>query len=200
MITISVRKKRISKKNNKIVKNTRSIARSGVALSLSAGLHNIQYPYSIKATRDTTIIKFSNDFVDNLIKTDPELALKFLKRQLWQLGKYIQSSSGLTTYPAENEKELFDYLLNDNSSRIPVDSKLYSVPHLLKSHLTHSLAFDIIYEVVITGNDNEKSIASLMIDAMSGLERKNRFFKTTFFIPVLIKYKNYFFPLPILII
>jgi len=165
-----------SKKNNKIVKNTRSIARSGVALSLSAGLHNIQYPYSIKATRDTTIIKFSNEFVDNLIKTDPELALKFLKRQLWQLGKYIQSSSGLTTYPAENEKELFDYLLNDNSSRIPVDSKLYSVPHLLKSHLTHSLAFDIIYEVVISGNDNEKSIASLMIDAMSGLERKNRFF------------------------
>ena len=29
---------------------------------------------------------------------------------------------------------------------------------------------------MISGNENEKSIASLMIDAMSGLERKNRFF------------------------
>ena len=36
-------------------KNTRTIARSGVALSLSAGLHDIKSPYSIKATRDTTI-------------------------------------------------------------------------------------------------------------------------------------------------
>ena len=29
---------------------------------------------------------------------------------------------------------------------------------------------------MVSGNENEKSIASLMIDAMSGLERKNRFF------------------------
>ena len=165
-----------SNKQNVLEKNTRTIARSGVALSLSAGLHKIKSPYSIKATRDTTIIKFSNDFIDNLIKKDPELALKFLKRQLWQLGKYIQTSSGLTTYPAKDEGELFNFLLSDNSSRIPVNSKLYNIPHLLKNHLTHSLAFDIIYEVVVSGNENEKSIASLMIDAMSGLERKNRFF------------------------
>ncbi len=165
-----------SYKQSELEKNTRTIARSGVALSLSAGLHEIKSPYTIKATRDTTIIKFSNEFIDNLIKKDPDLALKFLKRQLWQLGKYIQSSSGLTTYPAKDEAELFNFLLNDNSSRIPVNSKLYNIPHLLKNHLTHSLAFDIIYEVVVSGNENEKSIASLMIDAMSGLERKNRFF------------------------
>ncbi len=165
-----------NQKQNVLEKNTRTIARSGVALSLSAGLHKIKSPYSIKATRDTTIIKFSNDFIDNLIKKDPSLALKFLKRQLWQLGKYIQTSSGLTTYPAKDESELFNFLLNDNSSRIPVNSKLYNIPHLLKNHLTHSLAFNIIYDVVVSGNENEKSIASLMIDAMSGLERKNRFF------------------------
>ena len=163
-------------KDKKIEKNTRTIARSGVALSLSSGIHETNSPYTIKATRDTTIIKFSNEFIDNLISKDPDLALKFLKRELWQLGKYIQSSSGLTTYPAKDEAELFNFLLSDNSSRIPVNSKLYNIPHLLKNHLTHSLAFDIIYEVVVTGNENEKSIASLMIDAMSGLERKNRFF------------------------
>ena len=145
-------------------------------MSLSSGIHETNSPYTIKATRDTTIIKFSNEFIDNLISKDPDLALKFLKRELWQLGKYIQSSSGLTTYPAKDEAELFNFLLSDNSSRIPVNSKLYNIPHLLKNHLTHSLAFDIIYEVVVTGNENEKSIASLMIDAMSGLERKNRFF------------------------
>ena len=163
-------------KDKKIEKNTRTIARSGVALSLSSGIHETNSPYTIKATRDTTIIKFSNEFIDNLITKDPDLALKFLKRELWQLGKYIQSSSGLTTYPAKDEAELFNFLLSDNSARIPVNSKLYNIPHLLKNHLTHSLAFDIIYEVVVTGNENEKSIASLMIDAMSGLERKNRFF------------------------
>ena len=139
-------------KQNVIEKNTRTIARSGVALSLSAGLHGIKSPYSIKATRDTTIIKFSNDFIDNLIKKDPELALKFLKRQLWQLGKYIQTSQA-HFISCKRWSELFNYLLNDNSSRIPVNSKLYT-PYLLKNHLTHSLAFDIIYEVVVSGNEN----------------------------------------------
>ena len=165
-----------SKKDDLITKNVRTIARAGVALSLSAGLFKIQSPYSLKATRDTKILKFSNEFIDNLIKTDAHLALKFLKRQLWQIGRYIQSSSGLTTYPAKNESEFCDFLLMDNSSRIPVDSKLFNLPHLLKNHLTHSLAFDIVYEKLVTGDDNEKAIASLMIDAMTGLERKYRFF------------------------
>ena len=57
-----------------------------------------------------------------------------------------------------------------------MDSKLFNLPHLLKNHLTHSLAFDIVYEKLVTGDDNEKAIASLMIDAMTGLERKYRFF------------------------
>ena len=165
-----------SKKNDITKTNTRTIARAGVALSLSAGLYKIQSPYSLKATRDTKILKFSNEFIDNLIKTEPILALKFLKRQLWQIGRYIQSSSGLTTYPAKNEIEFCDFLLKDNSSRIPVDSKLFNLPHLLKNHLTHSLAFDIVYESLVTGNDNEKALASLMIDVLTGLERKYRFF------------------------
>ncbi len=164
-------------KDDQLENNSRSIARPGVALSLSSGLHEIESPYSLKATRDTTILKFSNEFIDNLIKTNPELAIKFFKRQLWQLGRYIQSSTGLTTYPAKNEKEFFQYLLNDNSATIPSNSKLYTIPHLLENHLTHSLAFDTIYDLIITGNDDEKSIASLMIDALSGIERKNRFFK-----------------------
>ena len=164
-------------KDDQLENNSRSIARTGVALSLSSGLHDIESPYSLKSTRDTTILKFSNEFIDNLIKTNPKLAIKFFKRQLWQLSRYIQSSTGLTTYPAKNEKEFFKYLLEDNSSKIPSNSKLYTIPHLLENHLTHSLAFDTIYDLIVTGNDDEKSIASLMIDALSGLERKNRFFK-----------------------
>ena len=137
----------------------------------------IESPYSSKAKRDTTILKCSNEFIDNLLKSNPVFAIKFFKRQLWQLGRYIQSSTGLTTDPAKNEKEFFQYLLDDNSATIPINSTLYTLPHLLENHLTHSLAFDTIYDLIITGNDDEKSIASLMIDALSGLERKNRFFK-----------------------
>ena len=47
---------------------------------------------------------------------------QIFKRQLWQLGRYIQSSTGLMTYPAKNEKEFFQYLLNDNSATIPSNS------------------------------------------------------------------------------
>ena len=45
-----------SYKQSELEKNTRTIARSGVALSLSAGLHEIKSPYTIKATRDLSLI------------------------------------------------------------------------------------------------------------------------------------------------
>ena len=50
-------------KDDQIENNSRSIARPGVALSLSAGLHDIESPYSLKSTRDTTILKFSNELL-----------------------------------------------------------------------------------------------------------------------------------------
>ena len=76
---------------------------------------------------------------------------------MWQLGRFQQSATGLTKYSAENELEFVNLLLKDNTARIPASSKLYSIPHLLKSTHTYAMAFDVVYELLIKGNEIEKS-------------------------------------------
>ena len=163
--------------NNSIKKKYRSIARPGVALSLSCGKRFIKFPYSIQVTRDTRVLHLSNDAITNLIKDNPVLAIKLLKRQIWQLGRYQQSATGLARYAAKNEIELLKFLIQDNFSKLPVNSKIYSVPHLLENRYSHELAFDIIYNLMVTGNEIEKSIANLMSDALKSFEKQQRFFK-----------------------
>ena len=166
-----------SKIDNSIKKKYRSIARPGVALSLSCGKRFIKFPYSIQVTRDTRVLHLSNDAITNLIKDNPVLAIKLFKRQIWQLGRYQQRATGLARYAAKNEIELLKFLIQDNFSKLPVNSKIYSVPHLLENRYSHELAFDIIYNLMVTGNEIEKSIANLMSDALKSFEKQQRFFK-----------------------
>ena len=161
--------------NGKIRRNFRTLTRAGIALTLSSGKGEFFNPYTIKSTRDTKVLHISNEALADLIISDPQLATKIFKRQLWQLGRYQQSATGLTKYSAENELEFVNLLLKDNTSRIPANSKLYSIPHLLKHTHTYSLAFDVIYELIIKGNDIEKSLSSLMKDTLNNLERESRF-------------------------
>ena len=110
--------------------------------------------------------------INNLIVDNPVLAIKLLKRQIWQLGRYQQSATGLARYAAKNEIELLKFLIQDNFSKLPVNSKIHSVPHLLENRYSHELAFDIIYNLMVTGNEIEKSIANLMSDALKSFEKQ----------------------------
>ncbi len=91
------------------------------------------------------------------------------------IGRFQQSATGLTKYSAENELEFVNLLLKDNTARIPASSKLYSIPHLLKSTHTYAMAFDVVYELIIKGNEIEKSLSSLIKDTLNNLERESRF-------------------------
>ena len=81
------KKVQILSKDDQLENNSRSIARPGVALSLSSGFHEIVSPYSLKATRDTTILKFSNEFIDNL---------KLVYEDFWKSQNQINTSVKLS--------------------------------------------------------------------------------------------------------
>ncbi len=161
--------------NGKIRRNFRTLTRAGIALTLSSGKGDFFNPYTVRSTRDTKVLHISNEALENLIISDPELSIKIFKRQLWQLGRFQQSATGLTKYSAENELEFVNLLLKDNTARIPASSKLYSIPHLLKSTHTYAMAFDVVYELIIKGNEIEKSLSSLIKDTLNNLERESRF-------------------------
>ena len=90
----------------KLVKKSRTIVRSGIALSYTNGQSKLKYPYTLKATRDTKMLVLSNLSFRRLFKNNSKLALLILKRQIWQIEKFRQSATGLTHYIEGDEKNL----------------------------------------------------------------------------------------------
>ncbi|MGB2235588.1 MAG: GDSL-type esterase/lipase family protein [Candidatus Puniceispirillum sp.] len=159
------------------VRKSRTIVRPGVALSWSNGFTRMMAPYSVLPTRDTTMLKISDANMRALVDTEPMLAAALFQRQIWQVGRYQQSASGLTNFADNSEAGLLATLLAHNGSKIPVDSPLHGAVHALKNRFTRGYALDSIYNAVISGNEAERSVAGLVMDALEGIEREHRFFE-----------------------
>ena len=134
-------------------------------------------PTKLVAVTTPAMFTLSNSSLKRLIKIYPDIALLLLKRQVWQIEKFRQSATGLTHYIDGDERNLLSNLLKMNGSKIPVDSKLYKAEASIKNKHTREYAINCIYEAGFKGNDVERSIAGLVMDALDGLERETRFFK-----------------------
>ena len=66
--------------------------------------------------------------------------------------------------------------MNYNSSRIPIDSLLYTAVNSINNRFTRNYAIDCIYKAMMKGNDAERSVAGIIIDLLDGVKRENRFF------------------------
>ena len=66
--------------------------------------------------------------------------------------------------------------MNYNSSRIPIDSLLYTAVNSINNRFTRNNAIDCIYKAMMKGNDAERSVAGIIIDLLDGVKRENRFF------------------------
>ncbi|WCN09577.1 GDSL-type esterase/lipase family protein [Marinomonas mediterranea] len=157
---------------------SRAVARPGVALSWSNGRSRLPAPYTLIASRDTTMLCLSEDNMRRLVDEAPSLACTLLLQQIWQIGRYQQTAAGLANGEIDDVASHMEALLEDNKARIPVTSSLYSTPHSLRNRFTVGNALNAIYDAVIHGNDAERSIAGLMIDLLHGVERQHRFFKS----------------------
>ena len=156
---------------------TRTIVRPGVALSWSNGQNDMVAPYRLKAKRDTTILRFSAKNIQKMIETEPLMASALFQRQIWQIGRFQQSSNSLLNFDSANQTDMLQTLLDYNGSKIPISSPLYSAVHMLDNRFTQTFAFDCIYEAMLKGNDAERTVASLVSDALKPVERKLRFFE-----------------------
>ena len=155
----------------------RTVVRPGVALSWHNGHSDMAAPYTVTATRDTTMLVLSPENIQRLISEAPTLAATLFQSQIWQLGRYQQTAAGLSFTATDDEAAHIEALLQDNSARIPVESVLHGVPHALRNRFTVGHALDSVYDAIVTGNDAERSVAGLMMDVLDGVEREHRFFK-----------------------
>lgn len=157
-------------------KQKRTIARPGVSLCWNNGHSTLAAPYTMVARRDSTLLKISQTQLHAMANDDPMLFVALMQRLMWQITRYQQSTMGLNTVTADNEADLLDALLADNAARIPVQSRLHGAPHMLRNRFTRGYAFDAIYDAMNTGNDAERSVSGLMMDALTGVQREHRFF------------------------
>lgn len=165
-------------RDGKQKKHVRTIVRPGVGISWHNGFSALPAPYSVTASRDTSMLTFSAEAIQQLVADDAVLAAAFFRQQLWQIGRYQQTSAGLSKLQVEDEASHLEALLSDNASRLPVDSVLHGVPHSLRNKFTVGHALDRVYRAVVSGNEAERSLAGLMIDALDRVERENRFFNS----------------------
>ena len=156
--------------------HNRTIVRPGMVISWHNGYSKLGSPYTVMASRDTSILRFSETSLQCLFQEEPQLASSLMQRQIWQVGRYQQTVTGLSSYGTEQETVLISNLLNDNQPQIPVTSSLHGVPHALENRFTKNYALDCIYQALIRGNPSERSVAGLMLDFLDGVQRENRFF------------------------
>ena len=164
------------KSSNKILKRNRTIVRPGVVLSFSNGLSEIPFHYKVNANRDTSLLKISNQSLVYLIENKSILASTILQKLLWHIELHQQSVSELINNSQTDIFTLLDNLLNYNSSRIPIDSLLYTAVNSINNRFTRNNAIDCIYKAMMKGNDAERSVAGIIIDLLDGVKRENRFF------------------------
>ena len=163
--------------DKKIIRKTRTIVRPGVALTWANGQCDLPAPYQLRSNRDTAILKFSSAKIYEMMTLEPLMASALFQRQIWQISRFQQSSSGLSNFADRTQSELLKTLIDYNGSKIPVQSPLHSATHMLDNRFTRKFAFDCIYEAALKGNDAERSVASLLTDALKPVEREHRFFE-----------------------
>ena len=165
------------KLENKIIQKTRTIVTPGVTLSWANGHSNLIAPYSLKSNRDTAILKFSGKSLQLMMETEPLLASFLFQRQIWQIGRYQQSANSHLNFSDSPGSEFLKTLITFNGSKIPVQSSLHSAVHMIDNRFTRKFGFDCIYEAALKGNDAEKTVGSLALDALKPVEREYRFFE-----------------------
>ena len=155
---------------------TRYAVRAGTLLCWSAATQELPAPYDVAATRDTTVAHVPRAALASLLEHRPSWLGAVFEQQLWQLRGYLLSTRTHYGNVAEDGGiEALRHLIEDSKPVLPVNSRLYGIPHLLSNKLTRSDGFRRLYETHFDGSPAERSLASLALDSLRDLERGHRF-------------------------
>jgi CRP-like cAMP-binding protein/1-acyl-sn-glycerol-3-phosphate acyltransferase len=157
----------------------RSISADG---AIVAGLPAIDGTYRAEATVLTEspcrLYEIPADALAAIIRADPEFGRSFMQRHLARLA-HLMTAARIPRPSAGEETEIsaVKSMLLQNQARIPVDSKLYQLPHLLSHHLTVGHALACLGTVAEAGRYAERAVARSCRDLLSGWQREQDFYR-----------------------
>ncbi|MEM9326515.1 MAG: cyclic nucleotide-binding domain-containing protein [Bacteroidota bacterium] len=113
-----------------------------------------------------------------LFEDDIELAIAFHLRILWLISNRLQTlRARLVLKRYDQEWLTIMSLIQQNATRLELDSQLNKLPYLLKSPLTLKDAFAILEDTRLNGDSLEKQLSNICLDILQETRREQLFFE-----------------------
>jgi len=138
---------------------------------------NGQHQETATAITDVTVLSVNKTDLQGLCEQQLEFALILARRLLWLLSSRLRTLRIQRVAQQYDEEHLvIQNLLSQVSPQLGIVSKLYKLPHLLASRLTHAEALAILQEVQRDGTRLERTLASVCHDLLGEVWRELDFY------------------------
>ena len=116
--------------------------------------------------------------VQQLVSHESELSYKLYIRLIWMIDSQLQLCySRFLKVKLKNDQLIIHNLIKKNSVKLKITSKLHKVPHLLTNQDTRVLAFQILSELNISGDTEERHLSSISLDLLKRETRDLHFYQ-----------------------
>ncbi|HBO29372.1 MAG TPA: hypothetical protein DD462_06225, partial [Leeuwenhoekiella sp.] len=165
----------IKRIKGKVDVSQRSISNSGFIFGWSSLLNLPDICNAI--TTEKTAVYFINHLdLHQLLEEDDRLKKRFYHRLIWLIGNQINAAFiRYTSLLGKHSIDAVYQLIENNRSRLTVNSGLHSVFHLLKDQTTKALAYETLQNLVTQGSSLERHIASLSLEFLKHDRREHQF-------------------------
>ena len=156
----------------------RSCSSSGQIIATSAFSLADKHEETATAITDVTVLSINKSGIQRLCESQPELGLILGRRLLWLLTFRLRTLRiQMVGQHHDEEHIVIRNLLSQVSPQLGVSSKLYKLPHLLASRLTHAEALTCLQDVKLNGSRLERILASVCIELLAEVWRELEFYE-----------------------
>jgi CRP-like cAMP-binding protein len=156
----------------------RSCSSSGQIIATSAFSLTDKHVETATAVTAVTVLSINMSAIQCLTESQPELGLILARRLLWLLTFRLRTLRiQMVGQHHDEEHIVIRNLLSQVSPQLGISSKLYKLPHLLASRLTHAEALTCLQDVKQNGSRLERTLASVCIELLAELWRELEFYE-----------------------
>ena len=155
----------------------RAISNSGYIVGW-AGLLGLPNIVTAQARGATEIYTISRKLLIEELEKNKDLSIKFHLRILWLITHQLQAlRARLVMKKYDQEWLSIQSLIEQNATRLKLDSALHKIPFLLKNPLTLKDGFNLLEYTIANGDSQEKYIANSCLDILTETKKEENFYE-----------------------
>ena len=156
----------------------RSCSSPGQIVTTSAFSLAERHEATATAVTDVTVLSINKSDIQRLSEVQPEFGLILERRLLWLLTFRLRNLRiQMVGQHNDDEHIVIRNLLTQVSPQLGISSKMYKLPHLLASRLTHAEALACLQDVKLNGSRLERTLASVCIEQLGEVWRELEFYE-----------------------